>query len=188
MMSDEINATGPTDGFTRRKAVAGFAITLTGAASGSNNAWARSEEEVSHTAESIHQELVFKASRKRVYEALTDSKQFDKVTELSGAMKSMALGNKATEISRDEGGSFVLFGGHIIGRHVELVPNELIVQAWRVDGWDPGVYSIAKFELVEMGSGTKVVFDHNGFPKGLGKHLATGWTEHYWQPLQKLLG
>src|ERR1700683_3253993 len=34
--------------------------------------------DVSHTAEAIHQEVVFKASRKRVYEALTQTKQFDK--------------------------------------------------------------------------------------------------------------
>ena len=187
-MSDKMNGAARNNGFTRRKAIAGFAIALGGVASSSNEAWAGNEEEVSHTAEAIHQEPVFKASRKRVYEALTDTKQFDKITELSGAMKAMALGSKPTEISRESGGTFVLFGGHIIGRHVELLPNERIVQAWRVDGWDPGVYSIAKFELVEMGAGTKIVFDHTGFPKGLGKHLAAGWTEHYWQPLEKLLG
>jgi activator of HSP90 ATPase len=50
------------------------------------------------------------------------------------------------------GGAFTLFGGYITGRHVELVPNDRIVQAWRTGGWAPGVYSIAKFELVEQGS------------------------------------
>jgi len=43
-----------------------------------------------------------------------------------------------------------LFGGHIVGRHVELAPNERVVQAWRVADWPPGVYSIAKFELSEQ--------------------------------------
>src|SRR2546429_7089219 len=44
---------------------------------------------------------IFKASRKRVYEALTDAKQFDKVVQLSTAMKSgMAPGAKPTEIDR----------------------------------------------------------------------------------------
>jgi activator of HSP90 ATPase len=62
-------------------------------------------------------------------------------------MKSMVPGGKPTEISREAGGTFALFGGYITGRHVELVPNERIVQAWRAGGWDPGVYSIAKFEL-----------------------------------------
>jgi activator of HSP90 ATPase len=85
------------------------------------------------------------------------------------------------------GGTFTLFGGHIIGRHLELVPDEWIVQAWRVVAWEPGWYSIAKFELVEQGADTKIVFDHPGFPKGLGQHLAEGWKGHYWDTLRKYL-
>ena len=67
------------------------------------------------------------------------------------------------------------------------VPDQRIVQAWRVVDWNPGVYSIVKFELNQQGSGTKLVFDHTGFPVGLAKHLADGWKEHYWEPLQKYL-
>ena len=85
------------------------------------------------------------------------------------------------------GGTFSLFGGHIIGRHIELVPNKRIVQAWRVVDWDPGLYSIAKFELAEQGPGTKIVFDHTGFPKGKAEHLAAGWKANYWEPLVKFL-
>src|SRR3981081_2899253 len=140
--------------------------------------WGGAEEEFSRTAEAIHQEPVFKASRTRVYEALTDTKQFDKVIQLSGVMKSMPPGGKPTEISREVGGAFLLFGGHIVGRHIELVPSERIVQAWREVSWDPGVYSVAKFELAEQGSGTKIAFDHTGFPKGRGEHLAAGWKAH----------
>ena len=74
-----------------------------------------------------------------------------------------------------------------MGRHVELVPNERIVQAWRVVTWDPGVYSIAKFELKEQGSETRLVFDHTGFPNGKAEHLADGWKQNYWEPLRKYL-
>ena len=95
--------------------------------------------------------------------------------------------NKPTEISSEVGGAFVLFGGYITGRHIELVPGERIVQAWRTGGWDPGVYSIANFELVEQGSATKIVFDHTGFPKGAAEVLASGWNQHYWEPLVKFL-
>lgn len=102
-------------------------------------------------------------------------------------MKAANLGNSPTNISRDLGGPFTLFRGHIIGRHVELVPGQRIVQAWRVVTWDPSVYSIVKFELNAQGSGTKLVFDHTGFPVGLAKHLADGWKDHYWEPLQKYL-
>jgi activator of HSP90 ATPase len=187
MMSDRNNLTALANGTTRRQWIAGVAIAFGGLPLDSTEAWAGAEDGISRTAESIHQEAVIKASRKRVYEALTDAKQFDKVIQLSGAMQSMHLGDKPAEISREVGGAFTLFGGYITGRHVELVPNERIVQAWRTGGWAPGIYSIAKFELVEQGSGTKIVFDHTGFPKGEAEVLASGWKAHYWEPLEKLL-
>ncbi|HTD84272.1 MAG TPA: SRPBCC domain-containing protein, partial [Gemmatimonadaceae bacterium] len=76
----------------------------------------------------------------------------------------------------------------IIGRHLELVPDKRIVQAWRVVPWDPGIYSIARFQLNGQDSKTTIVFDHTGFPNGLGQHLADGWHQNYWEPLRKYLG
>jgi len=186
-MSDRANLVLQVKVPTRRQAIVTVASAFGGLALGSTKTWAAGEEEISRTAESIHQEAVFKASRKRVYEALTDAKQFDKVIQLSGVMQAMHLPDKPAEISREVGGAFALFGGYITGRHVELVPNERVVQAWRTGGWPAGVYSIAKFELVEQGAGSKIVFDHTGFPKGEAEVLASGWKAHYWEPLEKLL-
>jgi activator of HSP90 ATPase len=189
-MTNKTNLQASANGSTRRQAIINGALALGGLALGSARASAGVEDEISHAAESIHQEPVFKASRRRVYEALTDAKQFDKIIELSGAKQSGMLppgSNKPTEISREVGGAFAIFGGYITGRHVELLPNERIVQAWRVGTWPSGIYSIAKFDLVEQGSTIKIVFDHTGFPQGLGEHLASGWKAHYWEPLEKLL-
>jgi activator of HSP90 ATPase len=121
----------------------------------------------------IHQEIEFDASPQRLYEALLDSKQF---TEFSG---------RPAEISREVGGAFSLFKGHIVGRNLELVPNQRIVQAYRVVTWPEGAYSIVRFELKPQGSGTHLVFDHIGFPEGLHDHLAEGWEENYWSLLKK---
>ncbi len=144
---------------------------------------------ISRSAETIHQEPFFRASRKRVYDALTVTEQFDRVISLSGVMRSAALSamKKPTQISQQDGGAFVLFGGYIVGRQIELLPNELIVQAWRAGNWYPGIYSIARFELVEQNGGTKIVFDHEAFPNGDAGHLASGWQENYWNPLTKFL-
>jgi Activator of Hsp90 ATPase homolog 1-like protein len=49
------------------------------------------------------------------------------------------------------GGAFSMFGRVIMGRNIELIPNQRIVQAWRPTRWDPGVYSIVKFELKTAG-------------------------------------
>ena len=146
------------------------------------------EQEVSHSCETIHQTVVFKTSRKRVYEALIDEKVFDKVVKSSEAMQSgMSLGKNPTQISREVGGTFALFGGYILGRHIELVPEERIVQAWRVASWEAGVYSIARFVLSDEAGNAKLVFDHTGFPNGQGAHLASGWKGNYWAPMEKVL-
>jgi activator of HSP90 ATPase len=186
-MGDRAGLTTLTDGPTRRQVIVGVVGAFGGLVLSSTGASAAEEDGISHTAESIHQEPVFAASPKRVYEALTDAKQFTRVIQLSGALQAMHLPDRPAEISREAGGAFALYGGYITGRHVELVPNVRVVQAWRAGGWPPGVYSIAKFELVEWGSGSKIVFDHTGFPKGEAESLASGWKAHYWEPLAKVL-
>src|SRR5262245_49745238 len=112
---------------------------------------------------SIHHEASIPAAPDRVYAALTDSQQFTAVTE------------RPAEIGAGEGAAFSVFGGMIVGRHVELVPGERIVQAWRVKGWPPGAYTIVCFELQKEGSGTKLVIDHVGYPDSQQEHLRAGW-------------
>jgi uncharacterized protein YndB with AHSA1/START domain len=189
MMKEERKLAVPLKALTRREVVARLAVgAFVGLTLQTNMTLAATEEQISDSEESIHQETMFKASRKRVFEALTDAKQFDKIIQLSPEMRAgQSFGTSPTAISREAGGAFSIFGGHIIGRQVELVPNERIVQVWRVVDWERGVYSIAKFELVEQGAGTKMVFDHTGFPKGQAEHLAEGWKGHYWEPLEKFL-
>jgi activator of HSP90 ATPase len=146
--------------------------------------------EISYLGASIHQAVVFAAPPERVYRTLVETELFDKVVRLSGAMNSdmrKSLGAAPTHIDAVEGGAFKLFGGYISGRNLELVPDTLIIQAWRAGSWDPGTYSIAKFELRLSGSGTRLTFDHKGFPNEAADHLARGWHSNYWEPIAKSL-
>src|SRR5471032_98871 len=138
---------------TRRQVITGGAIAAAALAMRPAAVLAEVGSEVSHTAEAIHQERLFKANPKRVYEALIVSEQFDKVTQLSGVMQATAMAKmrKPTKISRALGGPFSLFGGYIVGRQIELVPNKLIVQAWRAGSWESGVYSVISFALIGQG-------------------------------------
>ena len=129
----------------------------------------------------IHQEINFKVSPQRVYDALLNSKQFSDCTKKSFDNFTAMSAN----IDPAVGGSFSLFDGHIIGRILELVPNQRIVEAWRVVDWPAGVYSIVKFEFRAEGPGTQLTFDHTGFPEGLKEHLTIGWQQHYWDALTK---
>jgi activator of HSP90 ATPase len=124
----------------------------------------------------IHQEVDFKVNPVRIYEALLDEKQFSAFT---GA---------AAQIKRELGGAFTLFGGRVIGRNVELMPNRRLVQAWRVETWPSGIYSNVKFELSEESTGTHIVFDHTGFPPEDQQTLSANWPKFYWDPLRQYLG
>ncbi|HWD86651.1 MAG TPA: SRPBCC domain-containing protein [Mucilaginibacter sp.] len=131
----------------------------------------------------IHQEISFKASPGRIYEILLSSKQFSECTKKSFDNFTAA----SAKIDPVPGGTFSVFDGHITGRILELVPGQRIVEAWRVVDWPAGIYSIARFELRPEGSGSKLIFDHTGFPEGLKAHLTEGWQQHYWDALTKYL-
>lgn len=139
--------------------------------------------QVTDSAITIHQETDFKASPGQLYEVLISSKAFSDCTKKSFPTFSPV----SARIDSVAGGTFSLFDGHIVGRILELVPNERIVEAWRVVDWPAGIYSIARFEFRPNKAGTTIVFDHTGFPKGLKAHLASGWTEHYWAALSNYL-
>jgi activator of HSP90 ATPase len=123
----------------------------------------------------IHYEIDFKPSPQRLYAAILDQKQF------------AAFSGLPATIDPTPGGAFSQFGGLIVGRTIELVPNQRIVQAWRPSHWDPGIYSIAHFEFHPRGAETTLVFDHTAFPAGDYDSLDFGWHSHYWDPLKKFL-
>src|SRR5438067_1176077 len=79
----------------------------------------------------IHQEIDFNVNPKRLYETLLSSKQFSDCTKKSFDAFSATSAN----IDSAPGGAFSVFDGHIIGRIVELVPDQRIVEAWRVVDW-----------------------------------------------------
>lgn len=123
----------------------------------------------------IHQEIRFDAAPARVFRALTDASEFAKVT---GA---------PARIDATEGGEFQCFGTFILGRTVELVSDQRLVQAWRVFDWEPGVYSIVRFELAPDGDGTKLIFDQDGVPESAVGHIDSGWANKYWDPIKVYL-
>jgi activator of HSP90 ATPase len=187
-MSNRTPVTAPPNPLARREVLIGATMAAGAFVFGTREARAAADDPVSHSAESIHQEINFPASKKRVYDALTDAKQFEQVVHLSDAMKSRMPPNAPpTRISTDPGGTFSTFGGLIVGMQIELVPNQRIVQAWRPAYWKPGVYSLVKFALADADGGTKLTLDHRGFPDGDGQSLLDGWNKNYWEPLAKFL-
>ncbi len=124
---------------------------------------------------SLHQEIELNAPPERIFHILLDSKEFAVCTGM------------AATIDPTPGGAFNTFGGLIEGRNIEIISNRLIVQAWRPTSWQPGVYSVVRFELKASSGGTTLVLDHTGFPEGDFDHLDPGWHMRYWDPLKKYL-
>jgi uncharacterized protein YndB with AHSA1/START domain len=122
----------------------------------------------------IHQEVTISADPARVYKALTDARQFGEVTGADGVT-----------LTAEPGAPFSLFGGHITGCNVELVPDRRLVQAWRAAAWPEGVYSIVNFQLDGDGEETRLTFDHTGYPEDAHDELSAGWPKMYWEPLKR---
>lgn len=162
---------------TRRQLILGGAVALGGLAA-SPKMWAQAPgASANQTRTALHQNVELNASPQRIYEILLDSKQFAAFSGMPPA-----------DIDPKAGGAFSMFSGMIVGRNIELIANQRIVQAWRPTHWDPGFYSIAKFELKPQASATLLALDHWGFPEGDYDHLFDGWNLRYWNPLKKYLG
>jgi len=167
------------DPVTRRQVIVGAAVALASMAAGSRALGQNqlpAKETPGPVRTSLHYEADYNASPQRIYDLLMDSKQF------------AAMTGRPADIDPKEGGAVSMFGGLIVGRNVELVPNVRIVQAWRPTHWDAGIYSIVKFEFREAAPQTRLVLDHMGFPVAEADALDSGWKGHYLNPMAKFLG
>ncbi|MCJ8297464.1 MAG: SRPBCC domain-containing protein [Pseudomonadales bacterium] len=124
----------------------------------------------------IRQEIKLAAPVEKIYNILTDSQHFSEMT-----------GGAPAKISAVEGAEFSCFGGMIHGRNIELVENQRIILAWRAKPWKQGLYSMVSFELIAEGGQTRLILTHTGFAEDQQQHLAQGWQDNYWQPMQQYL-
>lgn len=125
----------------------------------------------------IHQTVVLPGSPDEVYQALMTSRGH---FGFSGA---------PARINDRVGATFVVWGGYIHGRNLELVPGKRIVQSWRPseETWPEDYYSTVTFELSESPGGTRLRFEHAGVLADHAGHLSAGWKESYWLPLAAYL-
>ena len=121
----------------------------------------------------IHQEVTYPVAPGAIYELLTNGAKFGTVTGHPGKGGGVP------------GAMFSLFNEWIEGRQIELVPNERIVQAWRMQNWEPGVYSLVRFTLTPEGTGTKLLLDHEGYPETFHEHISTNWSPFYFEPFAR---
>jgi activator of HSP90 ATPase len=124
----------------------------------------------------IKQVVTFPATPHEIYEMLMDSKKHAKFS------------GEAAKISRKVGGKISAYGGWIEGKNLKLIPDRLIIQAWRGSSWPKGHYSKAMFLMTKTKTGTKLTFGHTGVPVGAYAGITKGWKSEYWDKMKKMIG
>jgi activator of HSP90 ATPase len=122
----------------------------------------------------IRQSVRFPVSPGELFETYLDSKQH-----------SAATGGRA-QISRKVGGRFRAWNGQLSGRNLLIVPNRMIVQAWRSVNFkasDPD--SILILQFGKTASGGQIDLVHANVPPQDHAGVTKGWDKYYWTPWKK---
>lgn len=104
-------------------------------------------------------------------------------TYMSSREHSAAI-NAPASISPEIGGSFKIFGDDgLSGRNLAIVPDKLVVQAWRARAWlqdDPDSTLILMFE--DGVSGASIQLVHANVPAHAYQRVnPEAWNRTYWQ-------
>jgi len=124
----------------------------------------------------IEQSVKFPCSPEVLFEMYMDS-----------AKHSASTGAPA-KIARRAGGSFKAFDGALSGRNLLIIPNRLVVQAWRSTAFKRGdPDSILVIEFSKAPGGAKVHMVHLNVPVQDHRGVSKGWPKFYWEPWKAYL-
>ena len=124
----------------------------------------------------IRQRARFACSPHELFELYADS-----------AKHSASTGAQA-RVSREAGGAFSAFEGALNGRNLLIVPDRLIVQAWRSTAFKPtDMDSILVLEFRKAPGGSEVEIVHVNVPKQDHAGVTKGWPHYYWKPWKAYL-
>jgi activator of HSP90 ATPase len=124
----------------------------------------------------IVQSVTFKVSPAKLFRIYTDQKKH-----------SAATGAKA-HVSAQTGEQFTAFDGMLLGKNLIVVPNRLIVQAWRASHWKKSdLDSILILNFSKAPGGGRIDLVHVGVPQHDHKGVSEGWPKYYWEPWKTYL-
>jgi len=128
-------------------------------------------------AKTIVQKVVFKNTTPRIlYNLYMNAKKHSLVTGVPAV------------ISAREGSGFTAHGGSITGKNLHLVKDKLIVQTWRIQGWDRAdIDSTFIINLEQKGNDVVLHAVHANLPDKHARHINRGWHDYYWNPWKQHL-
>ncbi len=90
---------------------------------------------------------------------------------------------EAAEMSTEPGSEFSLWDGEIVGRNIEFVQDQKIVQSWY---FGEDVESIVTIKLHLDKQGTNVEVHQTNIPDEAYENIAEGWESDYFGSLSEL--
>jgi uncharacterized protein YndB with AHSA1/START domain len=124
----------------------------------------------------VRQTVAFNVPPELLFDIYTDSRKHSAAT------------NARATVSRKVGAKWSAFGGMIRGRNLLVVPNRLVVQAWRAAHWKKtDVDSILILRFNKTRIGCRIDLLHTNLPDHDFKGVSHGWPKYYWKPWRAFL-
>lgn len=127
----------------------------------------------------LHLEPTFNTTAEQLYITLLDQQRVSAWTRSAVQMEAFPPA---------EGSQFSLFGGSISGTFVKLVPNEQIVQKWRLDNWKDGHYATLDIQLKQGAGETTMVVKWTGVPIGEEDRVRGNFEDYYVRSIKLTFG
>ena len=125
----------------------------------------------------IVQHVFIQATPEQVFDALVQP-----------ALAASILGGECSGDAQ-AGAVFKHWNGYIIGKHLELVRGERIVQDWTTTEWPKDAPpSRLELELTGTGGGTELTMTHSAVPSEQAEDYRQGFIDYYWTPMRAHFG
>jgi activator of HSP90 ATPase len=90
------------------------------------------------------------------------------------------------KMSDQVGGTFMLWGGQMFGKNLEVVKNKKLVQEWCYDQWDADAPSKVTMTIKAKGKKSIVELLHEDVPEKSVKSITEGWNDYYLGAMQDM--
>lgn len=89
------------------------------------------------------------------------------------------------KMSTEPGSEFEIFEGDIVGKNIEFIHNEKVVQEWYFG--DQPAASIVTITIRKDKGNVNIKLEHTNIPAEDYDDIAEGWDEAYWGAIKELL-
>lgn len=138
-----------------------------------------SKNDFKYNTSTLHLEPVFNTTAEQLYLTLLDSSRIS------------AWSRSFPEIEKfppNEGSNFSFFGGGVNGKILKLIPNNQIIQLWRLNDWKNGHFAELDLKFIQGTCDTKIVVKFTGIPIGEEDRVRNNFEDYYIKSIKITFG